>query len=170
MNPPNIIFLDMDGVLCNPRACLAVRNNGMYSYLDPIACLLVKRLCDDNNAKLVISSAWRLDMQLNTFQSLLSAACPQLGEYIWNSQTWWRTTSAVFSNDVGHFCNRGHEIRHWIDNHTSEFNRFVILDDNSDMEPYMDSLVLTDAYDGIGFKDFMKAEKILRGGPLDDVG
>jgi hypothetical protein len=159
---PNVIFLDIDGVLCNPRACLATRNDGFYSYLDPIACLLVKRMCDDLNAKLVISSSWRLNKDLDYMQSVLSAACPKLGEYIWCSQTWWRTTSHVFTNDSGN-CNRGLEIKHWLDNHPSEYNRFAILDDNSDMGPVMDCLVLTDAYDGVGFNDYFKVEKLLRG-------
>lgn len=159
---PNIIFLDMDGVLCNPRSSLATRNDGFYSYLDPIACLLVKRLCDDENAKLVISSSWRLNKDLDYMQSVLSAACPNLGNYILCSQTLWRTTSNVFTNDSGN-CNRGLEIKHWLDNHPSEYNRFVILDDNSDMEPLMDSFVQTDAYDGIGFNNFLAAQRILRG-------
>lgn len=134
----------------------------MYSYLDPIACLLVKRLCEDNNAKLVISSSWRLGKDLEYIQSVLNAACPRLGEFVWCSQTWWRTTEHIYSNDSGN-CNRGMEIVHWLDNHADEYNRFVILDDNSDMEPIMESLVQTCPYDGFGFLDFMKAEKMLQG-------
>ena len=167
MSLPNIIFLDFDGVICNPRACLAVRNNGMYSYLDPIACLLVKRLCEDNNAKLVISSSWRIIHDREGIKGILSAACPGLGEYVWDSATWWKTTSAVFQNDVHGGCGRGMEIKHWIDNHYAEFQHFVILDDDSDMEPLMESFVKTDAYDGISFMNFLQAEKILQGSVFD---
>jgi hypothetical protein len=164
---PNIIFLDFDGVICNPRACLATRQDGMYSYLDPIACLLVKRLCEDNNAKLVISSSWRIGHDLDYIQSVLNAACPSLGNFVWNSQTWWRTTSNVFSNDSGN-CNRGLEINHWMNNHEDEFEHFVILDDNSDMEPHMNKLVQTCAYDGFGYMDYMRAECLLNGRKLQE--
>ena len=156
---PNIIFLDIDGVLCNPRSSLAVRNNGMYSYLDPIACLLVKRLCEDCNAKIVISSSWRIGHDLDYMQSVLNAACPSLGSYIWNSQTNWRTPTHVFVDDR-RSC-RGDEIADWIARHSSEFNNFCILDDDADMGHLMESLVLCNPYDGIGFMEYHKAEKML---------
>lgn len=160
---PNIIFLDFDGVICNPRACLAVGNDGMYAYLDPVALLLIKRLCDENNAKLVISSAWRIGRNLDFMQSILSAACSRLGEYVWNHQEDWRTVSTVFDNDESFVSNRGAEIKEWLDRHPTSYNRFVIIDDDSDMEPLMDSFVQTDAYDGIGFNNFLAAQRILRG-------
>lgn len=159
---PNIIFLDFDGVICNPRACLATRQSGMYSYLDPIACLLIKRLCEDNNAKLVISSAWRIGHDLDYIQSVLNAACPSLGEYVWNNQTWWKTPCHLYDS-VHANTSRGMEIKNWIDNHTDEIGYFAIIDDNSDMDELVDYLVLTDAYDGIGFNGYHRAEALLNG-------
>lgn len=152
---PNIIFLDFDGVLCNPRACLAVGDTGCYSYLDPIACQLIKRLCTEHNCRLVISSSWRLLYDLYAIQGILNAACAGLGSLMYTTEKW-RTVSS----DDGY---RGREIKEWVDKYSTEFNRFVIIDDDSDMEPLMESFVKTDAYDGIGFMDYMKAKKILTG-------
>lgn len=161
MELPNIIFLDFDGVLCNPRACVAVGNTGgVYSYLDPIACLLVKKLCVDNNAQLVISSSWRIEYDRWAIQAILNANCPGLGNFMWRGSDW---CTPNHNGTDGLTFGRGREINAWIKKHYSEFFRFVILDDESDMEPLMDSLVQCDLYDGIGFQQWRKADNILSG-------
>ena len=161
-NKPNIVFLDMDGVLCNPRACLAVGNvGGMYSYLDPIACMLVKRLCMENNARIVISSSWRLHYDMYAMQAILNANCPGLGYLMFLDMEMWRTIN--INNCAMDKHGRGREIKDWIDKFSSKFNRFVILDDDCDMEPLMDSFVQCHAYDGIGFHHYNTADSILKG-------
>jgi hypothetical protein len=164
-NLPNIIFLDFDGVICTNRACLAVGNTGHgFSYLDPIACLLVKSLCEECNAKIVISSSWRLHFDRWAMQAILDANCPNLGsKYMWQSEHWWRTATNVYT-DFEEACvttDRGREIKNWIDNHETKFNNFCILDDMADMRPLQDSLVKCDAYDGLGWHQYRHAEKLL---------
>lgn len=161
----NIVFLDMDGVLCNPRACVAVGDTGISSYLDPIACMLVKRLCEKNNAKLVISSAWREMYNKRSFEALLGAACPGLGDLIIQDEVWWKTRSWVYSDDNGNTSDRGREIEHWIFNNMSRFNNYVILDDMADMRPLQDNLVKCCTYDGMGFFQYKSAEKLLKSYP-----
>ncbi len=39
---------------------------------------------------------------------------------------------------------------------------FVILDDDSDMEPYTDHLIKTDTYDGFTFNSYVKAKELLQ--------
>jgi hypothetical protein len=157
---PNIIFLDFDGVLCNPRACLAVGDvGGVFSYLDPIACLLIKRLCDEHNARLVISSSWRILHDRFSLQAILNAACPGLGNKMYMDDRW---CTPSFNGCTADKFGRGKEIEAWVKTNCQSFNRFVIIDDDSDMEPYMESLVQTDTYDGIGFQDYLAAEKILK--------
>lgn len=161
---PNIIFLDMDGVLCNPRACLATGNTeGVFTYLDPIACLLVKKLCDECDARLVISSSWRILHDQYSMQAVLNAACPNLGNKMFFDAKW-RTVSGVVSNEENFDDGRGWEIKQWLDTHSSEFNNFVILDDDSDMEPLMSSFVKCDCYDGIGFHQYRAAKRLLMKG------
>lgn len=165
---PNVIFLDMDGVLCNPRACLAMGNiGGGFSYLDPIACMLVKRLCDECNAKLVISSAWRQVFTKEAMQAILNANCPNLGNYIWPSAQWWRTVTHVHTDDWQQTSDRGREIRNWIQNHETKFNNFVILDDMMDMRPLDDNLVKCNPYDGMSWQNYHDAEMLLKAEPVD---
>jgi hypothetical protein len=158
---PNVIFLDIDGPLCTPRACLAVGNTNMYSYLDPIACLLVKKLCEECNAKIVISSAWRQEYNQEAMRAILNANCPRLGEYIWRSNVWWKTRDYVHTAEWQQTTDRGREIQNWITLHETEFNNFVILDDMADMRPLQDSLVKCDCYDGMGWHQYYAAKKIL---------
>lgn len=159
---PNVIFLDMDGVVCTPRACLAVGNTGGgYSYLDPIACMLVKRLCELHNAKIVISSAWRQMFDKEAMEAILSANCPNLGRYIWRSHEHWRTSDFDFETGVSDTSDRGREIKRWIDLHETEFNSFVVLDDMADMRPVQSSLVRCDPYDGMSWQNYKDAEKLL---------
>lgn len=155
---PNIIFLDFDGVICNPETCIAEGEIAGFNYLDPVSCRLVKRLCEELNCRLVISSSWRKLYDAWAIKGILGAACPSLGNYMYLDDRW-KTPSlnGVPYDEHG----RGKEIKQWIDTYSSEFNNFVILDDDSDMEPLMDNFVHTDAYQGFRLKDFIKAREIL---------
>lgn len=162
---PNVLFLDMDGVLCTPRACLATGNTGGgYSYLDPIACLLVRKLCDECNAKLVISSAWRHAYNREAMEAILNANCPNLGNHIWRDSVWWKTSDWAYEEGITDTSDRGREIRQWIDHHETDFNNFCILDDMGDMRPLQESLVKCDVYEGMGWKQYHEAEKMLMAG------
>jgi hypothetical protein len=157
----NIIFLDMDGVLCTPRACIAAGNKGCWSYLDPIACLLLRRLCEDFDARLVISSTWRLgDINHLSFASILNAACPNLGTYVLRSDQEWRTPQFL-----EHYPDpdnrRGSEIRDWLKRNDLITKMFIILDDDSDISPYENFHVKCDVYDGLTFQAYIKARSLL---------
>lgn len=156
----NIIFLDMDGVLCAPRACYAVDNNGGLSYLDPIGCLLVKKLCVDFDCKLVISSTWRYGhTDRYNFGQILNAACANLGDFIYADDVNWRTPS--IQHDPDDRNRRGSEIRQWIKENDLGMKNFVILDDDSDIGPYQDHFAKCDVYDGLTFKAYQAARAIL---------
>lgn len=160
---PNIIFLDMDGVVCTPRACVAMGNTGAgFTYLDPIALMLVKRLCDENNAQIVISSAWRQMYDREAMKAILGAACPSLDRYIWPHHKHWRTSDFDFETGVSETTDRGREILRWVNEHETQFNNFVVLDDMGDMRPVQHALVRCDPYDGMGHAEFHAAGKVLR--------
>jgi len=163
MTKPNIIFLDFDGVICNPNTCLAMGNTGHFSYLDPVSLNLVKRLCVEHNCRIVISSSWRNLYDKFSIKAILNAACPNLGQYVIENNEAWKTVSlsGVTTEDHG----RGKEIYWWIKEHSSEFNNFVILDDDADMEPLFDNFVQTDHNIGFTFNDFEKAVVILKRSP-----
>jgi hypothetical protein len=154
MTLTNIIFLDFDGVIVNPETCVAEGERGGYSYFDPISTRLVKRLCEENNCRIVVSSSWRLLYNDSVvMQTLLSAVCPNLGNYMYQDSRW-RTKSLA--------TQRGEEILQWTKDYEGTFDKFVILDDDSDMNPFMDRLVHTNPYQGFRMKDFIKAKELLR--------
>lgn len=146
-----VIFLDMDGVLCTPRASVASGDTGMMAYLDPIACLLLRKLVEKTGARLVISSTWRKYHTRESFASILSANCPNLGNYVVREDAW-RT------DDLG--PRRGNEIARWLESR-NDIEKFIILDDDSDMEHLMEHLILCNAYDGFGLQNYIDALEIL---------
>ena len=160
MTKPNIIFLDFDGVICNPSTCIAVGDTGgCFSYIDPTSALLVRKLCEEHNCKIVVSSTWRKFYDKHAIEAILSANCPRLGRYVWNDETDWRTKDLYDPLTGG--VERGVEIENWIRHNSDLFYKFVILDDNSDMANLHDSFVQTDAYRGFGYEDYRKAVAIL---------
>lgn len=159
---PNIIFLDFDGVICNPETCIAEGEIAGYNYLDPVSCRLVRRLCEEYNCRIVISSSWRKLYDQYALQGILGAVCPSLGHYMYTDDRWKTPTiNGVPYDEHG----RGKEILKWINTYSTEFDNFVILDDDSDMEPLMDNFVRTDAFQGFRLKDFIKACEILKRKP-----
>jgi hypothetical protein len=55
-----VIFLDIDGVLDGECVILSSPDNRGFSHLDPISIGLVRQLSRIAEAKIVVSSTWRL--------------------------------------------------------------------------------------------------------------
>lgn len=156
MTKPNVIFLDIDGVLCNAATCRAMGDTkGTFSYLDPISLSLLKRLLIETGSKLVISSTWRIHFDRDAMKHILGAAYPGLGQFIWEGKQW---CTENFSSGA-----RGLEINAWIGRNSKEFNRFVILDDNGGMSPLEENWVQTDWNYGLQFEHYKIAKMILDG-------
>jgi hypothetical protein len=128
-------------------------------YLDPIACKLVERLITDFEAKVVISSTWRLTRSKREMYQLFRCAGHRIiAESL--HERW--ATPTIKRPDLM----RGHEIElslSEIENH-EHVTSYVILDDDSDMLGYQQPFfVQTDTYDGLGFMGFERARRILGG-------
>ncbi len=163
----NIIFLDIDGVLCTTRTCVAQRLgdpvSGRFREFDIVGCGLIRTICHKSDAKIVISSTWRLGADITGknkegFKSSLHDNLEEGGliQYIHED---WRTKDLRFSTeDIW----RGHEIQEWLGRHP-EVKKYVILDDDCDMlleqKPYF---VNTDANNGITYEDYKKIIEILK--------
>ena len=149
-----VIFLDVDGVL-NYTGSPTKLPHG-YPFIEDDKILLLKRIIDATNAKVVLSSDWRygwinpdhewrndyiaLKRALNSFDIELMDKTPMLEE----------TT------------HRGSEILHWLCDWTGEFiTHFVILDDRTDMQPLKYALVQTSMDTGLTEDDVNRAIKIL---------
>jgi hypothetical protein len=130
-----VIFLDIDGVLN-----LIPQGYDKYGGIFHIGFVdNLKTIIDQTDAKIVISSTWRLS-GLQTMKDMwLFRNLP--GEVIDI------TPSGYFNVDLGvsddDYVTRGHEIRYWLKNHP-EVSNYVILDDDTDfLDSQMDNFVQT---------------------------
>lgn len=172
----SILFLDFDGVLNSLKIVVATQvcrrstevveqslaGHSIDSGFDPVAVKLLHRLIKLTDTYIVISSSWRYNMNLKTIRSIFTE------EFGWDDAEE-RIIGITGRSDTGR---RGIEIQNWIDDHTVGIKNFkyVILDDNADMEDNQFShFVQTDADDGFGYKDYKKALVILGFADSEDI-
>lgn len=158
----NVIFLDVDGVLNNQRHILALyellgeknfrRFRKFYgqTILDYKCCELVKKLAQKKDAKIVLSSTWRLsDKYTKIVEDELDMEIYGITPYLDKE--------------------RGYEIKQYLKEH-NEFNNYVIVDDDSDMlEEQMSHLCLVNREVGFTRRDYRKCVEILKDGKNNDI-
>lgn len=142
-----VIFLDFDGVLNSIRTVYAYplmtdRFNECWEQLDPIAVMLTRRLCEEHDAKIVISSTWRKLFTIEEFKQKF------LELYNWDIPI----IDMTASSSRGF---RGEEINDWLEDN-QHVCKYVILDDDSDF--YMDQpFVKVNGLHGISVFDYHRA-------------
>ena len=147
-----VLFLDIDGVL-NYNGCRE-RVDGYY-FVNDDKILLLKQILDATDAKVVLSSTWRLgwiegwESHKIHFEKLRD----KLAEY----DIHFLSRTPVLKDGY-----RGKEIDDWLQHWTGEpIESFVIIDDDADMKPYMNRLVRTSWMKGLEQKHVDKAIKML---------
>lgn len=148
-----VIFLDFDGVLINHKSWY-VRSGG-HATGDPPCVVELNRITDLTGARIVISSSWRIGTSVAELRSILLS---------------WGVTGKVIGKtprlliESGTLCiaqPRGSEIQSWIDK-CERVERFVILDDDSDMGPLTPFLVKTKFETGLTTADANRAIAVLQ--------
>jgi hypothetical protein len=162
------IFLDIDGVIATPESII----DGEWGLVESKQ-LLLKQILDKTNAKIVLSSSWRLHSLEETkaymteegfmFSDLIVGVTIRAYQYI--------DTSTKIHLSIP----RGVEIHQWIDTNVHSDNgknfkrkkigldyQYVILDDDSDMlYVQRNNFILTDSTLGLTDVDCENAIKIL---------
>ena len=139
----SVIFLDFDGVLNSLRSGIAFET---YQRFDPVAVKLVRKLCDETESKIVVSSTWRIGHTIDTLQ-LRMHECGA------------GALSPLVIGMTGRDGRiRGDEIRAWLD--MNPVLRYVIIDDDSDMHPAQ-YFVKTDHAVGMDSHAFKAAKEAL---------
>lgn len=144
-----VIFLDIDGVLNSTYWLL----NQPIDYVCPDdmwdmkAVDLLNDLVADTNAKIVISSTWRIPFIQNP---------DGLAPYFHNKGI--KGDIIGLTDDEPDI--RRNQIKRFLDLN-SDITKFVILDDSDDMGELMPFLVKTNLYYGLTKDDIIKAKKIL---------
>jgi len=104
-----VIFLDIDGVLNNTASLVEA------VHLLPEKAILLQRLITATDAKIVISSTWRV-----------GRTPAQIQEYLYFIGCW-NATVVDFTPALPGV--RGHEIQTWLDSGVTNVESYVIIDD-----------------------------------------
>ncbi len=132
-----IIFLDIDGVL-NCGSWLYA--NGPFGTtkgddkIDPAAVKRFNQIIEQTNAKIVVSSVWRIGETLESMKVIFDKHNIK-GEII------------GLTPNKGRY--RGDQIQYWLDDFDGKIDLFVILDDDSDMGDLSNKLVKTSFQTGL---------------------
>jgi hypothetical protein len=120
-----IIFLDFDGVLNSIDQSLAqqsLERQPMYRLytVDDVRVGILKWIVDMTDAKIVISSTWRMGNSIDWFKGFFEALnwvnCPVIGK-----------TPQLKGTSF-----RGDEVNAWMEDRMDTDDKYVILDDDSD--------------------------------------
>lgn len=133
----NIIFLDIDGVLNTQKHLKRQhKETGHMSSLNwsPIACRHVSLLCDHYDARIVVSSTWRYNHNLDELRRFFTdnGIDPDL---VIDS-----TPALIHEEQPGAF-RRGDEIARWLEE--NDHGTYVIIDDlpesrfREEQQPYL---------------------------------
>ena len=135
-----VIFLDVDGVLNSSQDGFTIKL-GTNKHLE-----LLKQIVDKTDAKIVLSSSWRISNKTKLF---IENKLKEYGMSIISS-----------TPDLG--SSRGEEIKSWLRETIDFIDSFIILDDDSDMDEYTRArLVQTNRDMGLQETDVIKAINIL---------
>jgi len=156
-----VIFLDIDGVLNCERDArqldaqhkqlghTATDPTGacFYRQIDREAVERVNRIAAATSAKIVVSSTWRKLMDLQELLLILTAH-GLTTEIIGATPNGYAEPGLRALYGHPERLSRGYEIDYWLRQHPA-VDRFVILDDGSDMVMHTNRLVQTDCEEGL---------------------
>jgi hypothetical protein len=149
-----VIFLDFDGVVVTRRGPRSKAEADRGRLLpDPALVALLNQIVAATDARVVVSSTWRLGRTVEDLQGLLDDA-GFVGRVI--DVTPWGVD--------GRHVERGYEIHDWLSRHP-EVDSFVVLDDDSDLGPLTSGRwrVVRGGFDrGMDGTDVVEAVRILR--------
>jgi len=133
MNNP-VLFLDIDGVL-NPEShpVLSLVHEGFVFH--PKAVNYLKKILNETNAFLVISSTWRIGRTLEEVKEIFSHY--QLDSYI-QDMTPFLDWDATRGDEIKAYLMKRPDIKH-----------FLILDDDRDIDPFSHAHIWVNPLEGI---------------------
>ena len=144
----NIVFLDVDGVLNSLENAIELYNqtgkprSGVNYPFDERCMLNLKRLVEETNSALVITSSWR------KYQDQKERLIEELKKYDLEDFV------IGYTKDLG---NRVLEIKEYLNSIGTDVN-FVILDDSAYLEDLVEYLIATNAYYGLRDIDVEEAK------------
>ena len=127
-----VLFLDIDGVLNSDIDFFELRKFGHpinqikgSQVINRGHLALLQQIIEDTDAKIVLSSTWRLHYTLDDMHEMFVARDFGLGREVFHDIT--PSLSRGFSDH--HYRHRGGEIREYLKVHGDDIEKFVVLDD-----------------------------------------
>ena len=150
----NIIFLDIDGVL----ATRATRFAG--DHFDPECAKHLKEIIDRTDSYVVISSTWRYNRALWQFAALFDAVGIDGSRVLDVTPMSDKKRGSLYVSK-----SRGAEISEWLRHAGSKYRigRYIVIDDDSDVQPHEKRWVKTDTYKGLSKENVEEAVRLLSG-------
>lgn len=149
-----VVFLDFDGVLNSEKY---VKTCGEYGVIiDPTRMVLLKKLIDATNAKIVLLTSWREHWDIDDNK------CNNTGKQI--NDIFAQHGLNIFDKTSKLYLSRECEIKAWLDEHTGVKN-FVVLDDMFLSAKFLEGhfIKTSNYFDGLDETDVKNAIKILNG-------
>ena len=144
-----IIFLDVDGVLNSKmyKATPVEGDTDNHNYIDLSRVKLVADIVNATDAKIVLSSSWRVDWDKS------DDLCGNDAKYINKCLNKYGISIIDKTPYISLFTERRKEILIWLSNHYLEVESFVVLDDmNKGWEQLADRVVVTNP-NGYGLEE-----------------
>jgi len=168
-----VVFLDIDGVLVPQHAkkyTNGSQERDQFGLLFNGYCVdNLEWLCRESDAKVVISSTWRLDRMpdwtpekgLRQMQQLFRHRCVDVDIIGVTPDVARLIDNGPLAGLLWEAAERGHEIQDWLNAH-SEVTHYVILDDHSDMlSTQAPHFVLCKASNGFTWENCKEAMTVL---------
>jgi len=154
-----VIFLDIDEVLWFTRVKMALPD---ADGIDPVSAGMLRRICDDTGAKLVVTSTWRSSADRCRAMFDTHGLTKHLWSPIGDPVDDWRVEDQNASRTLA--------IRNWLADHPNVTIWAIFDDSRQDFNAQMlGRLVHVNALYGIGIDEYRRAMKLLgvsdRNGP-----
>jgi hypothetical protein len=131
MSGAKILFLDFDDVLNTPKT---LERGELF---DPVNIQNLNTILDRTDAKIVVTSTWRLATTPDELEQILVGAGVHARGRVAGLTPWLPDRP------------RGAEIMAWFDQARTPVEAFAILDNRTDMESFAPFLVQTDPHSGL---------------------
>ena len=165
LNERRVLFLDVDGVL-NHREWLRVHGRQNVSteewrqarhraHLDPACVARLERVITSTGCVLVLSSSWRYSLSTEEMEARLRERGAPSARVIGETPKGLPRASGLIAAP-----RRGEEIGAWLAQHS--IDSFAIVDDDEDIDPFMDRLVRTSFESGLQDEHVNRLVEMLR--------
>lgn len=131
-----VVFLDIDGVLIHHKS-IPIHT---AHKADPDCVERLNQITDATGAKIVVSSTWRMFDRIDAI----------LKDWGVKAEVFGKTPNGYHKEEIIALgVTRGKEINAWLRETEFDIEKFVILDDDNDMDPLLGSLVHTSMSTGL---------------------